>query len=261
MQNRYVGDVGDFAKHGLLRRLSGATADDDLDPLRLGLVWYMHHDERQGADGKHITYLTPTDKNEKLFGACDPDLWKMLGEFVREGRRCVRHVQEAGILPPGTLYYDATLHYPTAMPRPDRERNRELWFAEALQATAGADLVCVDPDNGIAKPDMMYQRRGPKYTYISDLQEFWERGQSLVVYQHLGHAASAEVQIAEKVAMLRGGLDVEPIPLRFRRGSSRVFFVLPQPGHRERIDARLDRMLAGPWGQQGHFERAGGPDG
>ena len=218
MQNRYVADAGDFAKHGLLRRLSWATADDDLEPLRLGLVWYMHQEEH-GADGKHITYLSPTDKNEKRFGACDPDLWKMLGEFVREGRRCVRHVQEAGILPPDTLYHGGLLHYPPDTNRPSRQAMRDLWFAGALQATADADLVCVDPDNGIAKPDQMYQRRGPKFTYISDLRAFWERGQSLVVYQHLGHNVPAEAQIAAKAALLRDELGVEPIPLRFRRGS------------------------------------------
>ena len=34
--------------------------------------------------------------------------------------------------------------------------------------------------------------------------------------------------------------------------------LLPQPGHRERIEERIARMLDGPW--QHHFERAGGGD-
>ena len=86
---------------------------------------------------------------------------------------------------------------------------------------------------------------------MDDLRTFWNRGQSFVVYQRLGMNASAEVQIAEKPP--RSG--AEPIPLRYRHGSSRVFFVLPQPGHRERIEERIARMLEGPWGQHGHFER------
>ena len=56
MQNKYVADVGDFGKHGLLRRLSGATADDQLDPLRLGLVWYAFPDECGNLDGKFVQY-------------------------------------------------------------------------------------------------------------------------------------------------------------------------------------------------------------
>ena len=207
--------------------------------------------DREDSQGRYLT--RPLRRT-----GCDPDLRKMLGEFVREGRRCVRHVQEAGILPPDTLCHGDLLHYPPDTNRPSRQAMRDLWFAGALQATADADLVCVDPDNGIAKPDQMYQRRGPKFTYISDLRAFWERGQSLVVYQHLGHNVPAEAQIAAKAALLRDELGVEPIPLRFRRGAARVFFILPQPGHRERIEERIARMLDGPW--QHHFERVGGGD-
>ena len=47
MQNRYVGDVADFGKHGLLRFLSGMTDEEKPNQkLRLGLVWYMYHDEK-----------------------------------------------------------------------------------------------------------------------------------------------------------------------------------------------------------------------
>ncbi len=259
MQNRYVGDVGDFAKHGLLRRLAGKA---DAPNLRLGLVWYMHHDERHDGNsdeisraGELVDYLDPDRADAATYRDCDPDLWKMLGEFVREGRRCVHCIQKSAILPPDTLYYDAMFPFVPDLPRATKEIIREHWFRQALRATEGAAIVCVDPDNGLAKPDMMHQRRGPKYTYISDLRTFWDRGQSLVVYQHRDRTPASE-QIAEKVAMLRDGLpEAEPIPLQFSTGSARIFFVLPQPEHRERIEERIARMLAGPW--QHHFERVG----
>ena len=266
MQNRYVGDAGDFAKHGLLRRLSGTTDPDGLLPLRLGLVWYMHLDELHGADKTKIAdfggstgFLDPDHKDVEKHRSCDPDLWAKLRQYVDEGRRCVHCIQGSGILPADTLYYDALLHYPIHLPRPDRKRNRSLWLAAALQATAAADLVCVDPDNGIAKPEQMLRLRGPKFTYISDLQEFWNREQSLVVYQHLGMSEPAKKQIAKKAATLRDGLPgAEPIPLWYHRGTARVFFVIPQPAHRDRIEERIARMLDGPWG--GHFELASGTD-
>ena len=80
MQNRYVGDVADFGKHGLLRFLSGMTDPEGPEPkLRLGLVWYMFPDERHGADrkringdGGHIGYLEQTEANSGRFGLCDP---------------------------------------------------------------------------------------------------------------------------------------------------------------------------------------------
>ena len=263
MQNRYVGDAGDYAKHGLLRRLSGLTDPETPAPdLRLGLVWYMHVDELHGADktkiadfGGFTAFLDPGHKDAELHRRCDPDLWEKLRQFVDEGRRCVHCIHGSGILPADTLYYDALLHYPIHLPRPDRKRNRNLWLAAALQATAAADLVCVDPDTGIAKPEQMLRLRGPKFTYISDLQEFWNREQSLVVYQHTDRVLGSAQDVAAK---LRDGLPgAEPIPMRYRHGASRVFFVLPQPAHRERIEARIARMLDGPWAKNGHFERVG----
>ena len=101
MQNRYVGDAGDFAKHGLLRRFSGLTDPETAEPdLRLGLVWYLFPDELHGADktkvsrdGKQITYLDPDHKDAEMHRECDPDLWAKLRKYVDEGRRCVHCVQ------------------------------------------------------------------------------------------------------------------------------------------------------------------------
>ena len=94
MQNRYVGDVGDFAKHGLLRFLSGMTSNDEESQLWLGLIWYMHHDERHGVnkkkisgDGDHIEYITRTlDDDRSEYRDCDPVLWEKLRDLVFRGR-------------------------------------------------------------------------------------------------------------------------------------------------------------------------------
>ncbi len=43
MQNRYVGDVGDFGKYGLLRYLVGVRSSTSVaDSLRLRVIWYLH---------------------------------------------------------------------------------------------------------------------------------------------------------------------------------------------------------------------------
>ena len=54
MQNRYVGDVGDFAKYALLRRLAGSLEER---PIRLGIVWCLYPDESHNSDGSHVSYL------------------------------------------------------------------------------------------------------------------------------------------------------------------------------------------------------------
>src|SRR5829696_4979011 len=55
MQDRYVGDVGDFGKYGLLRTLGAG--------LSLGVVWYLVPNESHNADGKHTSYLIPSRTN------------------------------------------------------------------------------------------------------------------------------------------------------------------------------------------------------
>ena len=130
---------------------------------------------------------------------------------------------------------------------------REQWLQGALKATKGAELVCLDPDNGVA-PDRkgMYGQDGPKHAYMSDLRDFWERGQSLVVYHHLGRRGTAVEQVRKIASQLRDGLDTEPIPLLFHRGSARVFLVLVHPDHKKAITERVGSLVAGPWGR--HFE-------
>ena len=44
MQNRYVGDIGDFGKLGLLRALSSKG-------LSIGVNWYLTTDESHNGDG------------------------------------------------------------------------------------------------------------------------------------------------------------------------------------------------------------------
>ena len=62
VQDRYFGDIGDFAKLGLLR---GIVANDPA--LCLCVLWYLVPDESLTNDGRHITYLEPSCKNRKRF--------------------------------------------------------------------------------------------------------------------------------------------------------------------------------------------------
>jgi hypothetical protein len=54
MQNRYVGDIGDYGKYALLRHLCACATGKS---LRLGVIWCLFPDETINNDGKHISYL------------------------------------------------------------------------------------------------------------------------------------------------------------------------------------------------------------
>ena len=253
MQNKYVGDKGDYGKFGLLRYLTGTTSNDGLGPLRLGVVWYLVHDERHRAGGEDTGYLRPTPENVDTYRAIDPALYDALSALVWDGNRCVCCIQQAGILPPDTAYYDAGLYFVPNMRRDDKRDLRAHWLRFALNATKRAELIYLDPDNGIARDDgKMLHKDGPKFTYMDDLRALWARGQSLVVYHHLGMDRDADALTRETAQQIREGLEgAAPIALRYLRGSPRVWFVVPQPEHEDTIRARVDALLAGPWNH--HF--------
>ena len=244
MQNRYVGDVADFGKHGLLRFLSGRTDGTSPEPkLKLGVIWYMHHDEKHppgsnvgiSGDGDHIQYLARIPGDDRSnFRNSDPELWEKLRDLVFRGARCVHCAEGAGLLPEDTEYFNALLHFSSPMTRSVRREVRRSWLNAAHQRTPNADIVCLDPDNGIAREDKMYLKRGPKFTYMADIKEFWNDGdgKSLVVYQHTGRTGgNAEDQIRAKANTLRDELQAGVISLHFRAGSSRAFYIIPQPKH------------------------------
>ena len=255
MQNKYVGDVGDFGKFGLLRRLCGLTDEATPAPdLSLGVVWCMQPDD-ESNDGRHISYSTDTAKNRRLYQVCDADLWDALAHLIETNQRFVRSLQNSRLLPESTVYFDSRLNYQRQASRPRRIAIYKQWISDALAATQNVDVVYLDPDTGLAPENKMFRKDGTKYTYVSHLNRFWQRGQTLVIYQQLPQGKTAETWFPEIAALLRKGLhQAEPIAFRFRKGTSRAFFVVPQPDHCKRIESRIHRMLATPWQQ--HCELA-----
>ena len=203
------------------------------DPLRLGVVWYLFPyeppKEPGKGDGKFIDYLChPTAKERKLI-ECDPFLYDKLHKIVidEKDRRVVRvQEKESGILPTDTLYYDQCLSYEPGESGDTRKLRRAEWLNSALEATKEADLVFVDPDNGIAIPDNgganqadgitkvdPYSKKGPKYVFMEDLNRFYCNGKSLVIYQHLTRQGKAPEQIARLSEKLQESLKLSHLPL------------------------------------------------
>ena len=261
MQNRYVGDVGDFGKYGLLRFLSGETDPDGGPRFRLGVVWYLTHDQTHArgrvtnGDGQHLGYLMRTRREDKAeYRDCDPELWERLRDLIVRDARCVHCVQDGGILPDDTLYHGTILEYQRGTNREVRRASRLFWWRAAMLATRGADLVFLDPDNGLGVDARMYQADGPKFLYMRDLEDVWAAGKSIVTYQHIHRIGEAEEQIRERVEGIRGTLEgSDLVSLLFHRGTARAFLVVAQPHHPE-IRQRVARFARSPWVDHEHFE-------
>ena len=257
MQNRYVGDVGDFGKYGLLRALCqpGGTGGP---ALRLGVVWYLTSDETHNNDGRHTGYLKPTPRNFAAFRPCDPELYDTLGDIVRIGARRVSAIRQWRVLPETTVYYERLLDLGSHAGRQNpasRIHARQGWVEGAVQAMQDCDVVFVDPDNGIGSTTQGYSRLGAKYVLVDELLPYIDRGQTLVIYHHLNRKASAETQIKDRLAQVRQNLRASAgaIALRYRRGSARILLVCPSLVHRRVLADRITKITTSAWNQ--HFTR------
>ena len=244
MKDQYVGDVGDYGKLGVLRALTASGGPS------LGVVWYLVPNDGT-TDGKFINYLHPAS----ALRVCDPSLFDALATLVGSGTRNVAELARIGVLPHGTIYYNDLLDFGD---EPDRAAQRGGWLARALHATRDCALVFVDPDNGLETVSTSRTaKRGPKYVFYDELRAFSKRGQGLVIYHHLNRAkghGTHERQVQQRAADLRRelGLSGTIYGLRFRRGSSRVFFVTePRHGARQ-LRARIRAFGASPWTE--HFD-------
>src|SRR5712672_1118000 len=143
MQDRYVGDVGDFGKYALLRRICGLPGER---AVSLGVVWCLFQDEIHNGDGQHISYLGAPE-----FCNLDVELITALRTIVETGPRCISSVLAAGVLPQGTVSYNLPVS-PSAVgrrSRNDRLRYRSAWLERCLGLTANCELMFFDPDNGM----------------------------------------------------------------------------------------------------------------
>jgi hypothetical protein len=248
MQNRYVGDVGDFAKYALLRSISQGSPD----ALRLAVIWYLYPNEIHNSDGRHVGYL-----RSESYRALDPELHTAMIRLVGCAKRSVAEVRKAALLPPGTIFFEepTVSDLGSVVSSRGREAFRMEWFSRAQTATMGADIVFLDPDNGIEIRSVPKgAARAGKYVFWNEIEALWTRGQSLVIYHHLNRTMSIRLQTKalrrrfnERLA--RPALLLSPV---FRRGSCRHFWVVGQSDHAGRLKSRIEGMLKLGW--SGHFD-------
>ena len=249
MKDQYAGDVGDFGKFGLLRALvSGADGGPE---FRLGVIWYLTPDDNS-SDGRHTSYLR--DSKEREYRSCDPHVYDRLRAVVREDRRSVAGMVQDGVLPPDTLFYTKLLSF-SGIPLAQRLRVRERWASGAYETMGAAQLVFLDPDNGLAPPSWRPRSKtAPKHAPLPEIEPLMARDRSVVIYHHLSMREPHPVQIERWLTRIARHASVAPFALRFRRGSGRAFFVVPASAHVGPLRHRAEMLITGQWGQRGHFD-------
>jgi len=251
MQHRYVPDLGDFSKFAVIDALSGQGED------RTALIWYLVDPHEVGDhlnnDGKHTNYL---DNDRVGVADCHPELYKRFQAIHRTGEKHVGVYDRHNVLPK-TDYFPEPLSY-DGRPLTQRQAWRSGWLGRALEVVGRSDLVVLDPDNGLMGDRLSIRSRSAvKYATLDECAAFYAGGRrSLVVYQHAHRQGSAWEQASGALQRLGdriGSPREDTFALRFHRGTTRFYLVVPARGKVHRLRQRAAAIIDSEWGARGHF--------
>lgn len=231
MQNAYVGDIGDFAKYGLLRAICGDR--------RLGVAWYLHPSPEQTTgqhtgDGRHTKYLSDRNNWRDL----DPQLFDTLRGLVRGGHRNVRRIEDSGLL--GDARFAGEPLDIRRVPIARRAAWRDRWFQAVKSRLTGCNLIFADPDNGLY-PDERFkptQHVSAKRIPITEVAQLAD-GRPTVIYHHNTRFRGGH---HEEIRYWMERLPGCQWAWYWRRWSNRTFFVLnPDTAIERRLIAHAKR--------------------
>lgn len=220
MQDRYVGDIGDYAKYSLLRALSKG--------YKLGVSWYLFPDEDSG-DGGHIGYLLRPDK------WCGPDpetfyvLRKIVGDAFnkihRQKIRSVAAIEQSGLLGASTVFWREMTVPEGCKGGEALASHREEWFNRSVQRLTDCKIVFADPDNGLREREKFRpgQRKSGKSICEEEAVALARGGRPVVVYHH---SARFRGGIDREVSYWQKKLGSETCAVVWRCGPPRIFFIL-----------------------------------
>jgi len=243
MQNRYVGDVGDFLKYGLLNFLF--QKQSACPKPKLGVNWYLVPDEKNKADGKYTDYLKPENRFSKRLQECNPKLYRQMNEivFVKK-KRNITEIEKGNVLPKRTIFYSEPIGYDNT--------SRQKRHQEALKKLGKADVVFLDPDNGIETVKMHSAGEiSPKHVLFQEIVDYYKRGQSVIIYNH--KSMQNEKTYQERFGKLRSlaGKAATIYILRAHRYTCRDFVFLVQQKHKKLIDELRSSFMTSEWKE--HF--------
>ena len=233
MKNQYVGDIGDYTKLGILRKIQNTG-------LTLGVNWYLTPNDA-GVDGRHIEYLSrPCD-------TADTELHSILKTIVADDLRSVAELENRQLLC-NAAYFHKVLDFSGSA---DKKALRDSWHKEAVALLRSQNLIFLDPDNGLEvsshKPHCI---NGNKFAAYQEVADYFREGASVIVYNHRDR--SPESKYLERFTRFRemaDAADADLFCLKASRFSVRDYLFLSQARHTQKLRTAVDEMLKTGWNQ------------
>lgn len=165
MRDQYAGDISDVLKFAFLRALVGADR-------KLGVAWYYAPRDDGGPDGRHLEW-----HEEPAWGRLDKKLYAGLASLPE---RSIAALESAAIWPAGVLFHREQMPL---------RGERSAWGARKRSALDGANIVFLDPDNGIGE-------ESEKHATFSEIRLLREPGRSIVFITFPGRVKH-DVQLSQ----------------------------------------------------------------
>lgn len=232
MKNQYFGDIGDYGKYSLLRAFAN-------EGISIGVNWYLTENDGS-TDGKHTKYLD--DPREERY---DPELFACLKEMVDANKRSIETFEMKGMIPEAT-YYHQLLDISKWTGIKEKRVVRKAWHEKALLQLQDAELVFLDPDNGMTDNDTSTRKDSVKYAFASEAAEYYKRGQNIVYYCHKGRRTWEQWDDAKKI-LCKEIPDAVFTAVTFRRGTQRTFIFAIHKVAYPKYHRILKTFLDGKW--------------
>ena len=236
MQDRYAGDIGDFGKFGLLRRLS--------DKFSVGINWYdpgkldFECDEQgnyKQEDGRYRDFSGVEN--------CDKELADKL--LLLKEEHTIEKLE-------GLHLIENAVYFGDLVPRNTNERKK--WHCDALNKLNCCDVIFLDPDNGLlCKSVKKGSVKSVKYTYYDEVNDYLknENNKAVIVYNHRSRKKESVYfdEIKNKLRELSEGKNINILIVSFRKFSVRDYFILIKYEETYRIiRSIIETMLKDEWG-------------
>lgn len=223
MKEQYVGDINDYRKLALLRKL----ADDG--KCHIGICWMLTPPDDR-TDGNRTGYLEAPDS----WSHYDPELFDLLKPIAHGPKHRRLHlVEQAKVVPGANYFYELVPVSPSI---------RSAYMAEALTRLRKAKILFFDPDNGLqVQSASTGSKSSPKYVYRSEVLGAFERGHSVLVYQHFPrehHAQFRQRQMTELAQICRGS------NVWCFETTDVAFLLIVHPEHSDTIGTRVSSIGA-----------------
>jgi hypothetical protein len=242
MHDQFVADVGDFGKYIMLNKLSEIVNGG----FKIGINWYYNK-----RPTNTLAYLYNPEYTQ-----LDSNLLSKLKTII-DSKRLLR-IWEDSVLPKSHfVHYHDEIPYKASSPS-EREENRKGWFQDSIEKLKDAQIVFLDPDNGIPYPDdpedndikkprvKLTQVDAIKYAYVGEIDDYYRQGKSVIVYQNKDR--KEENELLNKLHLVKNAIGpADFLMIRFKRVQVRYYMFLSQKDHAEPIHNLVEKLTSAPF--------------